>query len=106
MDKMSNGVVIPEPTLSLIGTGELSLSVMAKLQREATAAHQKHGRGSILSGNRGLEYMLACGMEELGEVARAMVDGEGIDRVIAEWLQVANIGASSVQAIIKHGIVR
>ena len=106
MDETSNGVVIPRPQLLQLGTGELSLSTMAKLQQEATSAHAKHGKGSILAGNRGLNYMLACGMEELGEVARAMVDGEGIDRVIAEWLQVANVGVSSVQAIIKYGIVR
>jgi hypothetical protein len=79
---------------------------MADLQREATAAHRKHGTGSILAGNRDLGYMLACGIEELGEVGRAMVDGEGIDRVIAEWLQVANVGVSSVQAIRRWGIVR
>ena len=102
----SNGVVIPRRTILSVGDGELSLSTLADLQKEATSAHKKHGKGSILSGSRDLGYMLACGIEELGEVGRAMVDGEGIDRVIAEWLQVANVGASAVQAIRKHGIVR
>lgn len=106
MNETSNGVVIPRPQLLQLGNGELSLSTMAALQLEAGRAHAKHGAGSILAGNRDLGYMLACGMEELGEVARAMIEGEGIERVIAEWVQVANVGMSSVQAIKKYGIVR
>jgi hypothetical protein len=102
----TNGVVIPRPEVMSLPLGELSLGTLALLQTEATSAHRKHGTGSILAGRRDLAYMLACGMEELGEVARAMVDGEGIERVIAEWLQVANVGISSVQAIKRHGIVR
>lgn len=99
---------MPQTTSSGIQlcTGELDLDVLGLVQRESVRAHQKHRESSIIAGQKGLDFMLAAGMEELGEVARAMVDNEGIDRVIAEWIQVANIGLSSVQAIRRFGIVR
>lgn len=78
-------------------TSEIGEDVIELLQTEAFAAHRKHGKGSILNGEKTPEYVLACGMEELGEVARAMVENEGEDRIIAEWIQVANVALSAVE---------
>lgn len=86
-------------------SGELSLSVLAMVCREAVRAHKKHGAGSILSGSRDIPYILACGMEELGEVARAFVEGESPERICEEMIQAANVMLSGVQAI-KSGVIQ
>jgi hypothetical protein len=101
---MDNGLITP--TRKLLAVGELRLNVLAMVQREATRAHAKHGNGSILAGERSLGYMLACGMEEIGEVAKAMVEEDPIEHIMEEWIQVANVGLSSVQAILQFGITK
>lgn len=88
-----------------VADGELGLNVLSMVQRESVRAYKKHGDGSILSGNRDMAYILACGLEELGEVARAMVEGETPERVIEEMIQCANVMLSGVQAI-KSGRVQ
>lgn len=77
----------------------LTSDILRKVQRESERAHRKHGDGSILSGNRGIYYIIACAMEELGEVARAYVDGESPERIIEELIQTANVALSGAQAI-------
>lgn len=85
--------------------GELGLDVIAMVCRESSRAHRKHGAGSILSGSRDIPYILACGMEELGEVARAFVEGESPERICEEMIQAANVMLSGVQAI-KSGVIQ
>lgn len=93
------------PQMNKVITGELSMDVLAMVCRESIRAHHKHGEGSILSGKRDMAYILACGLEELGEVARAMVEGETPERVMEEMIQAANVMLSGVQAI-KSGVVQ
>lgn len=82
--------------LKLIGE-----DIIEMLQVEAFEANRKHGDGSILSGNRESGFTLACAMEELGEVARAIMENEGEERIIAEWIQVANVAVSAIEVILR-----
>lgn len=75
--------------------------VIDMLLTEAEAAHVKHGKGSILNGEREPGFILACAMEELGEVAKEIMEGGSVENQISEWIQVANVAVSAVEVMLR-----
>ncbi|WP_198144303.1 hypothetical protein [Parafrankia sp. EUN1f] len=73
--------------------------ILAEVEAEATRAHAKHGARSILSPALGDQARLPVLVEEVGEVARAMLEGADLDHLRAELVQVAAVALTWVEAL-------
>lgn len=81
----------------------LSDLTLNAIQAEATRAHLRHGRNSMLYGNP--DRQLAILLEEVGEAAHevndAVVEGREIDRdkLVTELIQVSAMAATMVESL-------
>lgn len=74
---------------------ELSSEIVDAVVEESIQAHLKHvASGSIFSPAVSTELKLSALMEEVGEVARALIEGEDTEDLINELVQVANVALS------------
>lgn len=77
----------------------ISPAVLAEVAAEAARAHAKHGARSILDPQAPDSARLPVLVEEVGEVARAMLEGADAGHLRAELLQVAAVALTWVEAI-------
>jgi hypothetical protein len=90
----------------MTATGEvpsIGPDVIAEVEAELRRAHAKHGDASILNPAMPDVVRLPVLVEEVGEVAKAMIEQDDATRLRAELIQVAAIALTWIEALRDSG---
>ncbi|MDT3440284.1 MULTISPECIES: hypothetical protein [unclassified Pseudofrankia] len=77
----------------------ISTATVAAVEAEVARAHRKHGERSILNPAMPDAVRLPVLVEEVGEVARAMLEGADPRHLRDELIQVAAVALTWVEAL-------
>ncbi|ONH27117.1 hypothetical protein [Pseudofrankia asymbiotica] len=77
----------------------IGADTVAAVEAEVLRAHRRHGERSILNPAMPDVVRLPVLVEEVGEVARAMLEGAGTRHLREELIQVATVALTWVEAL-------